>query len=144
MTVFNIGLEQNRNRNFVQESKFLFSSEDYRKYWHSCYKCQEETGRIYILPVYLFRKFKVKVKVKGCSSSFLPDSCNQNAGISGSLQTETRISIPAQRFGSGSAKPLVRCRHTAARDSTHIQIHTDPNKGRVKVRRKDAALLFFL
>ena len=28
----------------------------------------------YILPVYLFRKFKVKVK--GRSSSFLPDSCN--------------------------------------------------------------------
>ena len=31
----------------------------------------------------------MKVKVKGHSSSFLPDSCNQNAGYSGSLQTKT-------------------------------------------------------
>ena len=61
----------------------------------------------YILPVYLFRKFKVKVKVKGCSSGFLPDSCNRNAGISGSLQTKTRILILAQSFDSGSAQPLV-------------------------------------
>ena len=86
----------------MQESKFLFSSADYRKYWHSSYNCQEE----YILPEYLFRKFIVK----GCSSGFLPDSCNQNAGISGSLQTKTRISLLAQSFGSGSAQPL----HTMA------------------------------
>ena len=48
-----------------------------------------------------------KVKVKGCSSSFLPDSCNRNAGISGSPQTETGISILAQSFGSGYAQPLL-------------------------------------
>ena len=30
-----IGVEHNRNRNFVQKSKFWFPSEDYQKYWHS-------------------------------------------------------------------------------------------------------------
>ena len=59
----------------------------------------------YILPVYLFRNFKVKVK--GRSSGFLPDSCNRKASISSSLQTETRILILAQSFGSGSAQPLL-------------------------------------
>ena len=29
-----VGVEQNRNRNFVQESKLLFLSEDYQKYRH--------------------------------------------------------------------------------------------------------------
>ena len=48
----------------------------------------------------------MKVKVKGCSSGFLPDSCDQSAGISGSLQTKTRILMLAQSFGSGSAQPL--------------------------------------
>ena len=37
------------------------------------------------------------------SSCSLPDSCNGNAGISSSLQTKIRISIPAQSFGSCSA-----------------------------------------
>ena len=64
-----LGVEQNRNRNFVQESKFLFPSEDYQKYRHYGYNCQEKS--------IIFRMFKVKVK--GCSSGFLP------AGISGSL-----------------------------------------------------------
>ncbi len=41
------------------------------------------------------------------SSCFLPDICNRNAGISGSLQTKTRISILAQSFDSGSAQPLL-------------------------------------
>ena len=50
---------------------------------------------------------KVKVKVIGCSSSFLPDSCNRNAGISYSLQTETGISILAQSFSSSYAQPLL-------------------------------------
>ena len=48
----------------------------------------------------------MKVKVKGCSSGFVPDSWNWNAGISSSIQTKTRISILAQSFGSGSAQPL--------------------------------------
>ena len=61
----------------------------------------------YILPVYLFRKFKVKVKVKGYSSGFLPDSCSWNAGISDSPETKTRISILAQSFDSGFAQPLI-------------------------------------
>ena len=34
-----VGVEQNRNRNFVQESKLLFLSEDYQKYQHSGYNC---------------------------------------------------------------------------------------------------------
>ena len=42
------------------------------------------------------------------SSCFLPDICNRNAGISGSLQTKTRISILPQSFGSGSAQPLAK------------------------------------
>ena len=46
------------------------------------------------------------MKVKGCSSSYLPDSCNRNAGISDSLQTKTRISILAQSFNPASAQPL--------------------------------------
>ena len=40
-----LGVEQKRNWNFVQESKFLFSSEDYQKYRHSGYNCQEESRK---------------------------------------------------------------------------------------------------
>ena len=64
---------------------------------------RKKAGRIYS---YCIFNQKVKVKVIGCSSSFLPDSCNRNAGISGSLQTETGISILAQSFGCSSAQPL--------------------------------------
>ena len=58
------------------------------------------------------------------SSCSLPDSCNGNAGISSSLQTETRISIPAQSFGSGSAQPLLRP-HICNFFSTQIFLHTN-------------------
>ena len=48
-----LGVERNRNQNFVQESKFLFSSQDYRKYRHSGYKCQEESRKnIFFLYIY--------------------------------------------------------------------------------------------
>ena len=40
------------------------------------------------------------------SSCFLPDSCNRNADISGSLQTKTRILILTQSSYSGSVQPL--------------------------------------
>ena len=43
-------VELNRNRNFVQESKFLFLSEDYR---NSGYKCQEKSRKnIFFLYIY--------------------------------------------------------------------------------------------
>ena len=46
MTIFEkgveLGVEQKWNRDFVQESKFLFSPKDYRNYWHSSYNCQKE------------------------------------------------------------------------------------------------------
>ena len=38
-------VEQNRNGNFVEQSKFLFPSEDYRKYRHSSYNCKEESRK---------------------------------------------------------------------------------------------------
>ena len=48
-----VGVEQNRNRNFVQESKLLFLSEDYQKYQHSGYNCQEESRKnIFFLYIY--------------------------------------------------------------------------------------------
>ena len=50
----------------------------------------------------------MKVKVKGYSSGFLPDSYNRNVGISCSLETKTRILILAQSFDSGSAQPLAK------------------------------------
>ena len=58
----------------------------------------------YIRPIYLFRNFNVKVKL--CSSGFLPNSCIWNAGIFGGLRTNTRILILAESLDSGSAQPL--------------------------------------
>ena len=58
----------------------------------------------YILPVYSFRKFKVKVN--RYSSGFLPESFNWNASISGTPETKTRILILVQSFVSGSAQTL--------------------------------------
>ena len=77
-----LGVEQNRNRNFVQELKFLFSSEYYWKYRHSSFNCQEQSQKnIFSLSLW-------------------------NADISGSLQTKTRILILTQSFDSGSVQPL--------------------------------------
>ena len=46
-------VEQNRNGNFVKQSKFLFPSEDYRKYRHSSYNCKEESRKnIFLLYIY--------------------------------------------------------------------------------------------
>ena len=53
-----VGVEQNRNRNFVQELKFLFSSEYYWKYRHSGFNCQEES-RKNILSLSLSIHFKL-------------------------------------------------------------------------------------
>ena len=47
-----VGDEQKQDWNFVQESKFLFSSEDYRKYRLTSYNCLEES-RKNILPLSL-------------------------------------------------------------------------------------------
>ena len=50
--IMKVGVEQKRDWNFVQESKFLFSSEDYQKYWLAGYNCLEES-RKNILPLSL-------------------------------------------------------------------------------------------
>ena len=67
------GVEQNQNRNFVQESKFLFPPKGFQKYGITVTTVRK---KVYIF----FRNFKVKVK--GCSSGFLPDSRNRDASIS--------------------------------------------------------------
>ena len=90
----------------------------------------------YTLPVYLFRKFKVKVKVKGCSSGFLPDSCNRNAGISVSLQTKTRISILVQSFDSGSAQPLQICSHISQIQYITVNYIKKREKGRLRYQQQ--------
>ena len=40
-----VGVEQKRDWNFVQESKFLFPSKDHQKYRHSSYNCQEKSRK---------------------------------------------------------------------------------------------------
>ena len=55
----------------------------------------------YILPVHLFKKWKVKVKAKEYSSCFLPESCGRYAGISCILIEQEPILVIAQSFGFG-------------------------------------------
>ena len=61
----------------------------------------------YILPVHLFKKWKVKVKAKEYSSCFLPENCNRYAGISCILIEQEPILVFAQSFGFGSVQPLI-------------------------------------
>ena len=46
--IFILGVEQNQNRNFVQEPKFLLSAWDCKKYRHTGYNCQD------FIPVHLY------------------------------------------------------------------------------------------
>ena len=65
-------------------------------YWpqHSGRKQEQD-----ILPVHLFKKWKVKVKAKEYSSCFLPESCSQYAGIFCILIEQEPILVIAQTFG---------------------------------------------
>ena len=95
-----VGVEQNRNRNFVQESKLLFLSEDYQKYQHSGYNCQEESRKNILSISLSLKTFWINIQEEYVLPAFFL------IVISGSLQTKTRISILGQSFGSSSAQPL--------------------------------------
>ena len=93
-----VGVEQNRN--FVQESKLLFLYEDYQKYQHSSYNCQEESRKNILSISLSLKTFWINIQEEYVLPAFFL------IVISGSLQTKTRISILGQSFGSSSAQPL--------------------------------------
>ena len=76
----------------------------------------------YILPVHLFKKWKVKVKAKEYSSCFLPESCGRYAGISCILIEQEPILVIAQSFGFGfCSTPIVKASYFSL-TSPHISI----------------------
>ena len=75
---FRVWVEQNRNQNFVEEPKFLFSPQDYRKYRHTGYNCR---ARIFFLCIYSESENKI------LKLYFLPFWAKK-------LITNTKVGIP--------------------------------------------------